>query len=324
MSSPSIRSPEPARRPDIGIGSEAPDFTFVDARERSCSLRALRGEPVLVTFFPHHWDPAHAELRAIYDRLLTRSGVGKLVSIGYDGVRCDVATSGDEPVHVAIADCADNAEAARLFGIEQQQACFLIDASGVVRWRHVSPIGADADLDELADSLDALSEPRKVTRREFLLAAFAISVTAAVLPRLGRAAEAAPRGASDRAFPGDRTITLDINGRPMQVTVEPRVTLLDALRERLSLMGTKKGCDHGQCGACTLHVDGRRVNSCLMLAMQAQGARITTIEGLAQGDALHPVQAAFIKHDGFQCGYCTSGQIMSAVAVRSGGFSLRR
>jgi len=110
-------------------------------------------------------------------------------------------------------------------------------------------------------------------------------------------------------------IALDINGQRHELDVEPRVTLLDALREHLSLTGTKKGCDQGQCGACTCHVDGKRVLSCLTLAVQAEGREITTIEGLT-GEAgdLHPVQAAFIEHDAFQCGYCTPGQIMSAVA----------
>lgn len=115
-------------------------------------------------------------------------------------------------------------------------------------------------------------------------------------------------------------IALDINGQRHELDIEPRVTLLDALREHLSLTGTKKGCDQGQCGACTCHVDGKRVLSCLTLAAQAEGREITTIEGLAgeTGD-LHPVQAAFIEHDAFQCGYCTPGQIMSAVAcIREG------
>jgi xanthine dehydrogenase YagT iron-sulfur-binding subunit len=115
-------------------------------------------------------------------------------------------------------------------------------------------------------------------------------------------------------------IALDINGQRHELDIEPRVTLLDALREHLSLTGTKKGCDQGQCGACTCHVDGKRVLSCLTLAAQAEGRKITTIEGLT-GEAgdLHPVQAAFIEHDAFQCGYCTPGQIMSAVAcIREG------
>jgi xanthine dehydrogenase YagT iron-sulfur-binding subunit len=111
------------------------------------------------------------------------------------------------------------------------------------------------------------------------------------------------------------SLQLEVNGKKHTLKVEPRVTLLDALREELKLTGTKKGCDRGQCGACTVHVNGVRVNSCLSLAISNQGKKITTIEGLANGEQLHPMQEAFIKHDGFQCGYCTSGQIMSAVAV---------
>ncbi|HEY8004701.1 MAG TPA: (2Fe-2S)-binding protein [Phenylobacterium sp.] len=114
-------------------------------------------------------------------------------------------------------------------------------------------------------------------------------------------------------------ITLKINGREHRLSLDPRTTLLDALRDHLQLTGSKKGCDQGQCGACTVHVDGRRVLACLTLAAAVQGRPVTTIEGLALGDALHPMQAAFIEHDAFQCGYCTPGQIMSAVAcVREG------
>jgi xanthine dehydrogenase YagT iron-sulfur-binding subunit len=110
-------------------------------------------------------------------------------------------------------------------------------------------------------------------------------------------------------------ITLSVNGKSFQIAVDPRTSLLDALRETLSLTGTKKGCDHGQCGACTVHVNGRRINSCLTLALMHEGDAITTIEGLGEPDHLHPMQAAFVEHDGYQCGYCTSGQIMSAVAL---------
>ena len=116
-----------------------------------------------------------------------------------------------------------------------------------------------------------------------------------------------------------QTLTLEVNGVQQTLSVEPRVTLLDLLREQLKLTGSKKGCDHGQCGACTVHVNGQRVLSCLSLAVMQNGKKITTIEGLAKGEELHPMQAAFIKYDGFQCGYCTPGQIMSAVAcVREG------
>jgi xanthine dehydrogenase YagT iron-sulfur-binding subunit len=112
------------------------------------------------------------------------------------------------------------------------------------------------------------------------------------------------------------SISLTVNGAARRLELDdPRVTLLDLLRERLDLTGTKKGCDRGQCGACTVHVDGRRINSCLALAVSCDGAQVLTIEGLARGEALHPVQAAFIAHDGFQCGFCTPGQIMSAVGL---------
>ena len=112
------------------------------------------------------------------------------------------------------------------------------------------------------------------------------------------------------------SISLTVNGEPRRVELDdPRVTLLDLLRERLDLTGTKKGCDRGQCGACTVLVDGRRINSCLALAISHDGAAVETIEGVAKGDALHPVQAAFIAHDGFQCGFCTPGQIMSAIGL---------
>ncbi len=110
-------------------------------------------------------------------------------------------------------------------------------------------------------------------------------------------------------------VVLNVNGTPRAIAIEPRVTLLDALRERIGLTGTKKGCDQGTCGACTVLVDGKRVNACLTLAIMTQGREITTIEGLARGAELHPMQAAFIAHDGFQCGYCTPGQILSAVGL---------
>jgi len=152
------------------------------------------------------------------------------------------------------------------------------------------------------------------SRREFLQSTALASGGVAAAGRFGLpqaiAAEDAPRAA-----PAPIDLTLNVNGQPHQVTVDPRTTLLDALREHIGLTGTKKGCDMGACGACTVHVDGRRVVSCLTLAASAEGKPVTTIEGLAKGDQLHPVQAAFVEHDGFQCGYCTPGQIMSAVAL---------
>ena len=129
--------------------------------------------------------------------------------------------------------------------------------------------------------------------------------------------ESAAQAASVEAAQPDKlvSLTLTINEKAVQLRIDPRASLLDTLRESAFLTGTKKGCDHGQCGACTVHVDGRRVNSCLTPALLHQGHKITTIEGLGEPDSLHPMQKAFLEHDGYQCGYCTSGQIMSAFAM---------
>jgi len=136
-------------------------------------------------------------------------------------------------------------------------------------------------------------------------------------PKFGAAADDKTRSGSSSAKSRVEVVTvnLTVNGQPRTMTIEPRTTLLDALRENLALTGTKKACDRGECGACTLHVDGRRVLSCMTLAAMQEGKRITTIEGLEQNGVLHPLQSAFIEHDGFQCGFCTSGQIMSGVAM---------
>src|SRR5258706_14285780 len=138
---------------------------------------------------------------------------------------------------------------------------------------------------------------------------------ALLLTALPRGALAAGAVDDNGPPPPPAKVELQINGRSHSLTLDPRTTLLDALREHLALTGSKKGCDHGQCGACTVLIEGRRINSCLTLAVMHDGQSITTIEGLALGDDLHPVQAAFVEHDGFQCGYCTSGQICSAIGM---------
>jgi xanthine dehydrogenase YagT iron-sulfur-binding subunit len=159
----------------------------------------------------------------------------------------------------------------------------------------------------------------RVTRRSFLSHLGAAGIAATASPVLGAAAVPAPPAVdqvSETPAPaGTVPVTLKVNGKSHALSLDPRTTLLDCLRENLNLPGTKKGCDHGQCGACTVHVNGQRVNSCLSFAVMHSTDEITTIEGIGQPDHLHPMQAAFVEHDGYQCGYCTSGQIMSAVAL---------
>jgi len=176
------------------------------------------------------------------------------------------------------------------------------------------------DLEE-KDDKEPTSSLGKLSRRSFLshigAAGVATAATAvaplAISPTITDAQE---RTSSEgQTIPGAVPVTLRVNERQYSVQIDPRATLLDTLRETLHLTGTKKGCDHGQCGACTVHINGRRVNSCLTFAAMQQTAEIITIEGLGQPDHLHPMQEAFVEHDGFQCGYCTSGQIMSAVAM---------
>jgi xanthine dehydrogenase YagT iron-sulfur-binding subunit len=167
---------------------------------------------------------------------------------------------------------------------------------------------------------DPPSTPPNPTRRAFLRTTGETAAAAVV-------AGCSPAQPTGTAGPGDSpvaraagpngavAVTLRINGKDRHLRIDPRTTLLDCIRETVALTGTKKGCDHGQCGACTVHVNGRRVNSCLSLALTHDGAEVATIEGLGTPDALHPMQAAFVACDGYQCGYCTSGQIMSAVAL---------
>lgn len=154
-----------------------------------------------------------------------------------------------------------------------------------------------------------------LSRRSFLATAGTAGIVAAIDARdvVGQSPSADPPGIHTRR--GTMPVTLRVNGKEHRLRVDPRTTLLDCLRETMALTGTKKGCDHGQCGACTVHVNHRRVNSCLSLAVMHDGEAITTIEGLGTPEALHPMQAAFVACDAYQCGYCTSGQIMSAVAL---------
>jgi xanthine dehydrogenase YagT iron-sulfur-binding subunit len=178
------------------------------------------------------------------------------------------------------------------------------------------PLGTEPDSEEIEQEEKELEKNGlhfELSRRRFMQTAGVIS--AGIAARLPNAAAAETPGSKTQA------ITLKVNGQPKALSLDTRTSLLDALRESMELTGSKKGCDHGQCGACTVLIDGRRVNSCLTLAFAAEGSEITTIEGLAthpdptDPSELHPMQAAFLEHDGYQCGYCTPGQICSAVAA---------
>jgi xanthine dehydrogenase YagT iron-sulfur-binding subunit len=200
---------------------------------------------------------------------------------------------------------------------------YVIDGDLTLRFAHLA--GSDRGptittlMDGLAVARRALGQGRSpgllLSRREMVVSCLCGALAAFLLD--GSAPGHAAPAAS--AVSSDVEITLTINGVARKVRVDPRVTLLDALRERLGLTGSKKGCDHGQCGACTVLYDGRRINACLTLAVMADRAPITTIEGLARGEVLHPLQAAFVAEDALQCGYCTPGQIMSAVALLQEG-----
>ena len=281
----------------LGVGDAAPDFALASAGNTAQTMLAsLRGGTVLLLLASPHWDPARDELPALYPGESSAAAEPRIIE--------------EHRAHVA-----------RLFGVEDATALFVIDEHGVIRWRYVAGVDAipQSSVTTHDAGLDAESNTRSaMTRRDFVQAAITAAVLLAatvVVPRDLRASAPTAEHTSD-TIAGTTRVTLNVNGRDIPLDVEPRVTLLDALRERAGLTGTKKGCDHGQCGACTVHVDGRRVLSCMTLAVAlAPSAKITTVEGLANGDVLHPVQQAFITHDGFQCGFCTSGQIMSATAM---------
>ncbi|HEU4647877.1 MAG TPA: 2Fe-2S iron-sulfur cluster-binding protein [Gemmatimonadales bacterium] len=320
-------------------GTPAPDFPISSGPRGPLRLRDLQGHPVVLAFFPPAWDPSHREQLALYNRLMRQlpGDPPELVGIVQDGLwyhltfarpgvdaAPDGAAGGAAGAATALpllADLAPDGAVARTYGVTGGHAVFVLDADGIIRWRHADAAGVPAPPAQILNALAELQRAQRAalpTRRDFMAVAFAAAYLLAMRPGIARAeavaGPAAPPVPAPRAA-GAIDVMLKVNGRPLKLTLDPRVTLLDALREYAGLTGTKKGCDHGQCGACTVHVNGRRIVSCLTFAVMHQGQEITTIEGLAQGGALHPMQAAFIEHDGFQCGYCTPGQIMSATAL---------
>jgi xanthine dehydrogenase YagT iron-sulfur-binding subunit len=298
---------------------------------RLLDLGGFDGQPVVLAFLDLSVDRSHqARTGPALDRARAElRGLGAiLLIVGHGGLWC---FSPDDELELGAApgtlDAAD-VEALRtwLGGSPAPlgpNALFVLDGNRVVRFARAISVD-DGTLDALVDALAAAgaemaTQPAKWTmvRRQFLITALVGALAAAFADGCGSAR--APVGASrvPVATDDELTMTLDINGARHTLRADPRLTLLDALRERLGMPGTKKGCDQGQCGACTVLVGGRRVNACLTLAVMAQDVPITTIEGVAADGGLHPLQAAFIEEDGFQCGYCTSGQIMSALGLRA-------
>ena len=322
-------------------GTPAPDFSLQNAEGEPIRLSDLRGRPVMLAFYPPDWDPSRADELAQFQEVAKalRESDTTLLGISMDPAWSRAAAADPRIAFPILTDLVPPGAVARSSGAYGRQALFVIDSDGNIRWSYIAPPGISPRAETILAGLESLgrNESAKlpwrnpISRREFVAAALAAAFAIAVWP-IGRRADAdaldpdtiTPTPADPTVkpnltgLPSDPTgteITLNVNGVAHRIRIEPRVTLLDALRERIGLTGSKKGCDHGQCGACTVLIDGRRELSCLTLAMAASGSKITTIEGLAHGDKLHPMQQAFLEHDGFQCGYCTPGQIMSAVGL---------
>jgi xanthine dehydrogenase YagT iron-sulfur-binding subunit len=306
----------------VRAGMPAPRFTLATVDGVRLASDAARGRPWVLAFVrdwtPDDLEPIRAELRGLGAILFVVSRAGVWGFHPDDAI--ELVATADGPHARAIGAMA------RDYAVQGGDAVFIIDANGMIRLAHRpdAPIGA-AFADALAIAGRELVARRlglwsAITRRDVLLGSLYTGFAIALLPGCKRrqVEETPGREAHD---PPEATVdvALDINGTTHRMKLEPRTSLLDVLRERLALTGTKKGCDHGQCGACTVLVDNRRVLACLTLAVAADRRKITTIEGLAKGDDLHPMQEAFVAHDGLQCGYCTPGQIMSAVGLQAEG-----
>jgi len=302
----------------IAVGMVAPSFVFHDDTGRSLSSSEARGRPWVLAFV-RRWRPGaddgaiRAQLRGLGAILFIVSNAGVWSFRPDDDVELSAGPSARlrREISELGARCGVSAG---------DDGVFVSDGDGIVRFA-LTPSG---DLTAtLAGALDAagrqlLGLPLRpgITRRDWAVTSLVAGFALVLFRGCGGPGPERPVPPPVAAKAGTEIdVVLRINGQDRRMRIDARVSLLDALREQLGLTGTRKGCDHGQCGACTVLRDGHAVNACLTLAVAAEGAELTTVEGLAKGEQLHPVQAAFITHDAFQCGYCTSGQIMSAVAL---------
>ena len=306
----------------------APSFRVRNRAGEEIALSAFEGEPVILTFLDT-WQIRGGDALTEAIRAQLRGLGAALIVVAEDGV---FAYRPEDAVHVHTArnDLADGQIAVlrhRYRAAQGELSLFVIDAKSELRLeRRIKIEGRDVRGALLSSLVAAGREmtrtpPTAITRREVIVTSL-VSAFALVLAQACRGKDSPqPAGvttstaAEQKSHSYETDVTLNINGADHTLRIEPNVSLLDALRERLNMQGTKKGCDHGQCGACTVLMDDRRVKSCLIFAIMAQGSKIQTIEGLAQGDNLHPMQVAFATEDALQCGYCTPGQIMSAIGL---------
>jgi xanthine dehydrogenase YagT iron-sulfur-binding subunit len=295
---------------------------------RTLDLRLFAGQPVVLGFWDAGrlndlraddatWARARAELRGLGAVLLLLCEGGLWLFSPDDELEV-IAPPGSLSF--------DEVAALRVWVGHPEIDCGIFILDGQLGVRSAQPMAAEMTSPPFVALVDALTAAGKhlaatrsasftMSRRQFVVSSLVVAFAAAFADACGSTHAPAPV-LEPVATPDEIEMSLTINGTKRTVRADARLTLLDALRERLSLPGTKKGCDQGQCGACTVMVDGRRVNACLTLAVMVQDVPIVTIEGLSKDGSLHPLQAAFVAEDGFQCGYCTSGQIMSAVGLR--------
>jgi xanthine dehydrogenase YagT iron-sulfur-binding subunit len=309
------------------LGDKAPALGL-RLGDQLLSPESFDGQPVVLAFCqaPSDWGRAGPLMNDLRAEL---RGLGAVMVLVSDqevwSFRPDdelqIHASGDELQRAQLSALRTrygvNADGAGVLGL------YVIDGASTLRFAQTVESWDGSSLEALVDALAAAGrqlaagEAGKLllSRRELVVTALASAFALMLLEGCRHAGRGSAVNSGGVTGAHEMDITLNVNGKMKQLRVEPRVSLLDALRERLGLTGSKKGCDHGQCGACTVLVDGRRVNACLTLAVMTVGSSITTIEGLADGDRLHPMQEAFVAEDGLQCGYCTPGQIMSAIGL---------